>query len=219
MNRKQHYKQTAKEVFERIKILAVILIVFYAVVSIVPSPEPKPEVVEIDNTDNPTDDTGMSIDEMIAIIIEKEKTQPPRIGMSPTEEEIYSSPYIKHIRTAFNGYLDDTNSGVEITALRRTTDERGKCGLDNFSKDYYQSKFIIINAYDNFMGGVFAYIIFVDKPDTIFEVWIYQLGSWYNDDGEYIIRSFCGTFTEEEAGVGSITDYIDKWIERVELYL
>jgi hypothetical protein len=192
--------------------------VLYAVISIVPSPESKPEVAEIDNVNNDLD--NMDIDAMIAATIEKEKAQPPRIGRSPSDEVIYNSPYIKHIRTGLNGYLNNTDSGVEIIALRGTKDERGKCGLDNFSKDYYKSKFVILDAYDNFMGGVRADIIFIDKPDNVFDVWVYQLGSWYYDDGEYEIRSFCGgVFTEEEMASGPIKDYIDERIGGVELYL
>ena len=115
-----------------------------------------------------------------------EADQPPRIGKSPTAAEIYASPYIQHIRPALNGYLDGSNAGAEEAAMDITSDS--SCGLGNFDKSYYLSKFIILDASDNDYGGVQAYIVFVNKPDTIFWAWVYQLGG---DDGEYVLRAFC----------------------------
>ncbi|MCX6723381.1 MAG: hypothetical protein NT094_04965, partial [Candidatus Staskawiczbacteria bacterium] len=101
----------------------------------------------------------------IADAIKKvESENPPRIGKSPTDEEINNSPYVKHIRIALNGYLDGTNNGVEKMAL--STTEGMNCGLNNFDKAYYQSKFIIYDASDDDYGGVQADIVFINKPDA-----------------------------------------------------
>jgi hypothetical protein len=127
-----------------------------------------------------------------------ESGNPPRIGKTPTDEEIFNSPHIKQIRIALNGYLDGTNTGLEEGALDATTSAEMKCGLNNFSKKYYQSKFIVINAIDNDYGGVVAYIAFIDKPDAIFFVWIYGI------TGEQRLRIFCQepiTNTEEDKDV------------------
>ena len=146
------------------------------------------------NSTLPKYNNGEMADEqkMAEAIKKVEAEAPPRIGESPTEEEINGSPFIKHVRVALNGYLDGSNTGVESASLG-DTDEM-KCGLNNFDKTYYRSKFIILDASDNDYGGVQAEIVFVDKPDTIFWVWVYRLG-W---DGEYVLRGFCYTGPPEE---------------------
>lgn len=137
-----------------------------------------------------------------------ESENPPRIGNTPTDEEIFNSPHIKQIRLALNGYLDGTNIGLEESALDATSGDM-KCGLNNFNKTYYQSKFVVLNAMDNDYGGVSAYIAFVDKPDTVFFVWI------YGATGEQRLRSFCEKpiTTKEEA------DVVNDVIKNTENYL
>ena len=83
------------------------------------------------------------------------------------------------------------------------TSEDMKCGFNNFNKTYYQSKFVILDAYDNDYGGVQAYIIFVDKPDTVFFVWIYGIV------GEQRLRAFC----EKPITSQDETDYINEAIK------
>jgi len=46
------------------------------------------------------------IDEIAEAIKKVEAEQPPRITGNETDEELYNNPYIRHIRTALNGYLD-----------------------------------------------------------------------------------------------------------------
>lgn len=115
-----------------------------------------------------------------------EAEQPPRITGDETEEEIYNNPYIKHIRTALNGYLDGSNTGAE-EAIALDENKLDECGLDSFDKSYYQSKFFLYDVSDNDYGGVQVYIVFTNKPDTIFWAWVYRLGG----DGEYSLRGFC----------------------------
>jgi len=135
---------------------------------------------------NFTNSNGVDINKITEAIKKVESEYPPRIGKTPTDKEIYSSLYIKHIRLALNGYLDGTNTGVEVDAIGSTNNDM-RCGLNNFSKDYYQSKFVILDASDNDYGGVQAVIVFVDKPDTGFWIWVYRLGG----DGEYVLRALC----------------------------
>lgn len=132
--------------------------------------------------------TDVATPEIMAAIKKAESEQPARIGKTPTAAEINASPYIKHIRIALNEYLAGTNAGIEGPALGDASDP--KCGLTNFDKSYYKSKFVIIEAEDNDYGGVTAYIVFVNKPDSIFWTWVYQLGG---DGGEYSLRGFCRT--------------------------
>lgn len=123
-----------------------------------------------------------------------EAEQPSRIIGNETAEEIYNNLYIKHIRTALNSYLDGSNTGAE-ESVALDENKSDECGLDSFDKSYYQSKFFLYDVSDNDYGGVQAYIVFVDKPDTIFWAWVYRLGG----DGEYSLRGFCKAGPPDES--------------------
>jgi hypothetical protein len=147
-------------------------------------------------TENWKNSTEVNPDKILGAIKYLESENPPRIGKTPTDEEIFNSPHIKQIRIALNGYLEGSNTGLEEDALNITSTEM-KCGLNNFSKEYYQSKFVVLNAMDNDYGGIFSYIVFIDKPDAVFWVWIYGI------TGEQRLRTFCEKpiTTKEEADV------------------
>lgn len=95
-------------------------------------------------------------------------------------------PYVLHIRKVLNGYLDGTNVGMDSPELVIETHKIGDYtgGLASFDKNYYKSKFIVFSINDSIVGGVEISIIFQDKPDQIFTVWVYKLA-----DGRYDIRS------------------------------
>ncbi|MEI6042464.1 MAG: hypothetical protein WCQ00_02770 [bacterium] len=131
-----------------------------------------------------------------------EVENPPVIGKNPTEEEIFNSPYIKQIRTALNGYLDGTNNGLEVEALENISKDMN-CGLNNFSKKYYQSKFVILDASDNDYGGVQADISFIDNPDTVFFVWI------YGEVGQQKLRAICG----KAVSTKTVSDIVNETIK------
>lgn len=104
-----------------------------------------------------------------------------------SEKELYNNPYIKHIRTAFNGYLDGTNTGVEEGTIGKNELDNGlKCGLDNFSRDYFKSEFTVIKTEKNDYGGIVSYIAFLNNPDKVFWTWVYP---YAGDD--YTLRGFC----------------------------
>jgi len=96
----------------------------------------------IDNANNP--DGG----KIMEVIKELESGEPQRINKNPTEEEIYNSEYIKHVRVALNAYLDGTMSDDD-KFLSEMLDSGNECGLNAFDKSYYKSKFIVIGASDN----------------------------------------------------------------------
>ena len=103
------------------------------------------------------------------------------------EAELYNNPYIKHIRTAFDGYLDESNNGIEYGATDKIILDSGLgCGLDSFDKDYYQSEFSVINTERSKWGGITSYIVFLNNPDRIFWAWTYKYGN-----GEYGLKMFC----------------------------
>lgn len=151
----------------------------------------------------------------IAEVIKKlESEKPPRISEDPTEEEIYNNDYVKHIRVGLNGYLDGTNTGVEEFSIEESSLDNGtRCGLNSFDKSYYQSKFIVVNALNNDYGGVQGNILFIDKPDTLFGFWVYELGG-----GEYTLRGFCEKKVPAEEK-SELDNLINELIKESEYFL
>lgn len=100
---------------------------------------------------------------------------------------VYQNPYVVHLREALNGYLNGTNQGIESPELvlpqQKIND--ANAGLESFSKDYYQSKFIVFAVNSSIAGGKEIAIIFQDKPDKLFNAWVYQLA-----DNTYDLRGF-----------------------------
>lgn len=134
----------------------------------------------------------------------------PTPSPSPTEEveelqftkeelesyyAVYKNPFVLHIRKAFDSYLLGTNEGISEIAIKADKMEEGISGLDSFSKDYYKSKFIVFAINDGLFGGKIVNIVFQDKPDKLFNVWVYKV-----TDGSYELRGFWQNenFTEEE---------------------
>jgi hypothetical protein len=149
-----------------------------------------------------TENKTVDPDKIIDAIKYLESTNPTIMGKTPTQEEIFNSPHIKQIRIALNSYLDGTNTGLEDSAIN-FPDDKIKCGLNNFNKTYYQSKFIVLAASDNDYGGIMANIVFVDKPDIIFGVWVYGIS------GEQRLRTFC----EKPITSQDETDYTNEVIK------
>lgn len=138
-------------------------------------------------TKNWKNSTDIDLSKIMEDIKITESKKPLIIEKEATDDDIYNNPYVQHIRVAINGYLNGTSVGVEEGALNATNNEM-KCGLNNFNKDTYKGKFVILDALDNDYGGVQTYITFVDRPDLVFWVWIYQLGG---SDETLVLRAFC----------------------------
>jgi len=100
--------------------------------------------------------------------------------------KVYSDPYVLHIRKSLDNYLRGKNEGISPVAIESLIDDDKKLsGLDSFDKSYYTSKFNVFAVNDSIGGGKTVNIIFLDKPDKLFNVWIYKLAS-----GEYELRGF-----------------------------
>lgn len=100
---------------------------------------------------------------------------------------VYKNPYVIHIRKVLNGYIDGSNIGMESP---EDVIEKGELngaivGLSAFDKKYYESKFIVYMINDSVAGGKQVSIIFQDKPDKLFDVWVYKLST-----GDYDLRAF-----------------------------
>lgn len=148
-------------------------------------------------TEESVGSTGLTSEKLAEVIMKMESEQPLRITGNETEKEMYNNPYITYIRTALNGYLDGSNVGTEeIVAM-----EQGEnfnmgdgCGLNQY-RSYLSGPFFIYDVADNKYGGIQAWIVFKNKPDTLFWAWVYQFG-W--DSGEYSLRGFCKAGPPEE---------------------
>lgn len=101
--------------------------------------------------------------------------------------KVYESPYVIHLRKALNAYLEGENNAVNTSAqaISTETDSDIIKGLDSFDRTYYKSKFIVLTVNDNVAGGKYIKILFQEKPDRVFNAWIYQI-----PNGSYELRAF-----------------------------
>ena len=141
----------------------------------------------------PIENTGLDVKSPTTDIA----STPPASGIEElkfTEEELkwyyssYKNPYVLHIRKALNGYLSGTNEGMDTPDLvikADTSDDGTVGGLSSFGNDYYKSKFIVFAINDSVTGGKTINIVFQDKPDKLFNAWVYKLA-----DGTYDLRGF-----------------------------
>lgn len=98
----------------------------------------------------------------------------------------YENPFVLHIRKSFNNYLAGSNEGIEPLAIKVSKFNDGALsGLDSISKDYFKSKFIVFGINNGIAGGKEMNIIFQDKQDKVFNVWVYKLVG-----GTYELRGF-----------------------------
>ncbi len=116
---------------------------------------------------------------------------PTAIDLDPKQLEqyyqVYKNNFVLYLRKALDAYLANDSSGVNISMAAVQEDRRDGIitGLDAFDKNYYKSKFIVLTINDSIAGGKDIQIIFQDKPDRIFYVWVYQLA-----DESYELRAF-----------------------------
>lgn len=92
--------------------------------------------------------------------------------------------YIQGIRKALNLYIDNNYKGTVADVVIEGNGNPGT-GLKAFSRDYFKSKYFVYMIKNSVAGGKEMLIIFVDKPDKIFNTWIYN-----TSDGNYELRAF-----------------------------
>ena len=107
---------------------------------------------------------------------------------NPIKESSINDPYLQHLRLALDGYLAGTNNGIklpEFVVKQGKTSENQILGLSSFDKSYYESEFTVIKIEDGPSYGKILTIFFENKPDKIFDCWIYQ-----DENGYYDLRGF-----------------------------
>jgi tetratricopeptide (TPR) repeat protein len=79
---------------------------------------------------------------------------------------VYNMPDVHYLRTLFNAYLNGTGATKEETAL-----------LKKWDKSYYRSKFMVTSRNIHPFGGTTIQFMFQDRPDKVFDAWVYPAGS------------------------------------------
>jgi hypothetical protein len=99
-------------------------------------------------------------------------------------------PYIKELRKTLDNYNEGKISENDIinSDLIVNPEASGsgtRCGLKSFNPDYFKSKFMVSWVDSGLGGGLIVDIIFLNKPDKVFSVWVYETSSGWE------LRSFC----------------------------
>jgi hypothetical protein len=99
--------------------------------------------------------------------------------------KVYKNPFVLYLRKAINAYLNKDTSEVNISqiAIEEKREKDTISGLRAFDKSYYESKFVVLKIDDAVFGGKEIQIIFQDKPDRVFNAWVYK-------GKDYELRSF-----------------------------
>ncbi|HBY09772.1 MAG TPA: hypothetical protein VI911_06800 [Patescibacteria group bacterium] len=113
--------------------------------------------------------------------IEKPKNSQTDPGLQ-SYYDTYEDPFVIQIRTTLNSYLKDPKMLSE-TVLEGLGD--GKSGLNSYSSEYFKGRFVVMDIKNGLAGGKEINIIFPDKPDKVFWVWVYV-----TTDGVYEMRGF-----------------------------
>jgi hypothetical protein len=98
---------------------------------------------------------------------------------------LYQDPFVLQVRRSLDRYLRGEFRGLEWAPVVKGILGDGTDGLGSFDKSYYKSKFIVIQTEGFLGGGKTVSIVFIDRPDRMFDVWIYRLAS-----GSYEMRAF-----------------------------
>jgi hypothetical protein len=77
----------------------------------------------------------------------------------------YERPDVRYLRRVFDAYLKGHGDR-----------EKEFDALAKWSKDYYQSKFIVCSLDPAAFGGSLITIMFQDRPDKVFQAWVYEKG-------------------------------------------
>ncbi len=92
-------------------------------------------------------------------------------------KETGEAVFVINLRNAFTDYLKGKISSeyFEPSAVKSSGDN-----LTTFDKSYFKSKFFVLKVDQGFaVGGVLMDILFKDKPDKVFSVWMFETENIY----------------------------------------
>ncbi|MGB6624795.1 MAG: hypothetical protein WBE43_08415 [Candidatus Acidiferrales bacterium] len=78
---------------------------------------------------------------------------------------VYKNADVQYLRTVFDAYLQGKGGREEEFQL-----------LKKWDKSYYRNKFVVLSRNGNPFGGTIITIIFEDRPDKVFQAWVYPEG-------------------------------------------
>ena len=82
----------------------------------------------------------------------------------------YKKPAVRYLRQVFDAYLKGAGDKEKEFDV-----------LSKFSKDYYQSKFIVCSLDPALFGGSLITIMFQGRPDKVFQAWVYERGGKHGE--------------------------------------
>lgn len=87
---------------------------------------------------------------------------------------LYKDPYVREVRGLLDRYLKGKSREGDMSAVDGLNGDKTD-GLKAFSSDYYRSRFVVVEVAPALFGGHVVSIVFLDKPDRMFDVWIYKI--------------------------------------------
>ncbi len=123
-------------------------------------------------------------------------------------EKVYQDPFVKHVRVALDNYVNGSTEGIANVAISSVNEDGSPSGLKAFSNDYYRSKFVVASINDGIFGGEFISIVFQDKPDKVFDAWVYSI-----DPQTYELRAFSQDKSFDESKMESYRQRYNKILE------
>jgi len=97
----------------------------------------------------------------------------------------YSDPFVLHLRKSLDNYMTGSSEGMESFEFVTESHLPGRPSGLNAFKEYLSSKFVVMWLADALMGGKIITVLFRDKPDKLFDAWVYRLAG-----GEYDLRAW-----------------------------
>lgn len=129
---------------------------------------------QIPSESNDTASSGTESDQLL-----EELAKP--LELTPEQYEESKQVYADEALISFRKILDDYLVGKPPL----TDTEEGILEPDSYLvgqlepyKAYFSSKFIVVYIQNALFGGVEAKILFKDKPDQLFHVWLYDADKW-----------------------------------------
>lgn len=125
---------------------------------------------------------------------------------------VYQNPFVIYLRIAFAAYSKGVPqvANIDSAAIQASKVENIESGLDNFDKNYYQSKFVVLTISDNERDGKDLQIIFQDKPDRIFYAWIVK------DQSSEVGHSLIGFNSRTDITKETMDDLVETYKEQIQ---
>lgn len=112
---------------------------------------------------------------------ESETTEQPPPADLKRYYAVYKNNNVRYLRSLFNDYLaagsETINAQNTQSTVNSACDRDGEFAvLNQWDKAYYKSKFVVLAINKGTFGGNTITILFQDKPDKIFDAWIFPCG-------------------------------------------